>query len=29
MFASGKRGISKTQAKQLAERFRVPIELFL
>ena len=26
---SGKRGISKAQAKQLAARFRVPVELFL
>ena len=26
---SGKRGISKAQAKQLADLFRVPIELFL
>jgi HTH-type transcriptional regulator / antitoxin HigA len=26
---SGKRGISKTQAKQLAAHFRVPVELFL
>jgi HTH-type transcriptional regulator/antitoxin HigA len=26
---SGKRGISKAQAKQLAERLHVPIELFL
>jgi HTH-type transcriptional regulator/antitoxin HigA len=26
---SGKRGISKVQAKQLAELFRVPVELFL
>jgi HTH-type transcriptional regulator / antitoxin HigA len=26
---SGKRGISKTQAKQLANKFRVPVELFL
>lgn len=26
---SGKRGISKPQAKQLAERFRVPVDLFL
>jgi HTH-type transcriptional regulator / antitoxin HigA len=26
---SGKRGISKAQAKQLAERFRVPADLFL
>lgn len=26
---SGKRGISKTQAKQLAELFRVPVDLFL
>ena len=26
---SGKRGISKAQAKQLAELFRVPAELFL
>jgi HTH-type transcriptional regulator/antitoxin HigA len=26
---NGKRGISKAQAKQLAERFRVPVELFL
>ena len=26
---NGKRGISKTQAKQLAELFRVPVELFL
>jgi HTH-type transcriptional regulator/antitoxin HigA len=26
---SGKRTISKAQAKQLAERFRVPVELFL
>jgi HTH-type transcriptional regulator / antitoxin HigA len=26
---SGKRGISKTQAKQLAARFRVPVDLFL
>ncbi len=26
---SGKRGISKAQAKQLAERFRVPVDLFL
>jgi HTH-type transcriptional regulator / antitoxin HigA len=26
---SGKRAISKTQAKQLAERFRVPVDLFL
>jgi antitoxin component HigA of HigAB toxin-antitoxin module len=25
----GKRGISKVQAKQLAEFFRVPVELFL
>jgi len=25
----GKRGISKSQAKQLAELFRVPVELFL
>jgi HTH-type transcriptional regulator / antitoxin HigA len=26
---SGKRGISKTQAKELAKRFRVPIDVFL
>ena len=26
---SGKRGISKAQAKQLAERFRIPADLFL
>jgi HTH-type transcriptional regulator/antitoxin HigA len=26
---NGKRGISKAQAKQLAELFRVPVELFL
>jgi HTH-type transcriptional regulator / antitoxin HigA len=26
---NGKRGISKSQAKQLAERFRVPVDLFL
>lgn len=26
---SGKRGISKAQARQLAEHFRVPVELFL
>ena len=26
---SGKRGISKAQAKRLAELFRVPVELFL
>lgn len=26
---SGKRGISKTQAKHLAELFRVPVDLFL
>jgi HTH-type transcriptional regulator/antitoxin HigA len=26
---NGKRGISKVQAKQLAELFRVPVELFL
>jgi hypothetical protein len=26
---SGKRGISKTQARQLAELFRVPVDLFL
>jgi HTH-type transcriptional regulator/antitoxin HigA len=26
---SGKRGISKAQARQLAELFRVPVELFL
>ena len=26
---NGKRGISKTQAKQLAELFRVPVEMFL
>jgi antitoxin component HigA of HigAB toxin-antitoxin module len=26
---SGKRGISKAQAKQLAAKFRVPVELFL
>ncbi len=26
---SGKRGISKTQAKQLAELFHVPVDLFL
>jgi len=26
---SGKRGIGKTQAKQLAERFRAPVGLFL
>ena len=26
---SGKRGISKTQARQLADLFRVPIDLFL
>ena len=26
---NGKRGISKTQAKQLAELFRVPVDLFL
>jgi antitoxin component HigA of HigAB toxin-antitoxin module len=26
---SGKRGISKVQAKQLAELFHVPVELFL
>lgn len=26
---SGKRSISKTQAKQLADLFRVPVELFL
>ncbi|MBV9504089.1 MAG: transcriptional regulator [Acidobacteriia bacterium] len=26
---SGRRGISKAQAKQLAERFRVPADLFL
>ena len=26
---SGKRGISKSPAKQLAELFRVPVELFL
>jgi HTH-type transcriptional regulator/antitoxin HigA len=26
---NGKRGISKSQAKQLAERFHVPVELFL
>jgi antitoxin component HigA of HigAB toxin-antitoxin module len=25
---SGKRSISKTQARQLAERFRVPIDVF-
>jgi HTH-type transcriptional regulator/antitoxin HigA len=26
---SGKRSLSKTQAKQLADLFRVPVELFL
>jgi antitoxin component HigA of HigAB toxin-antitoxin module len=26
---NGKRGISKVQAEQLAELFRVPVELFL
>lgn len=26
---NGKRSISKAQAKQLAQRFRVPVELFL
>jgi HTH-type transcriptional regulator/antitoxin HigA len=26
---NGKRGISKSQAKDLAKRFRVPVELFL
>lgn len=26
---NGKRGISKTQAKLLAVKFRVPVELFL
>jgi HTH-type transcriptional regulator/antitoxin HigA len=26
---NGKRGISKAQAKQLAELFRVPVDLFM